>query len=183
MDRGRYNHKGPYEGRRHGRRPDNGHRGQRRGQGPSLCRRRGLSGQGTEAACRGQKGKGFSPRASRRNPAQLTPETDADFPLPGLDGNLVSKPRGGAICYSGTGDGSREARREPRGGSGGRGPGGRPLTVDHLGRHPVRVTHHRVSLLAVWLLEASQVCGLCLLFHHEPGQPEVGHHHVLVLGR
>ena len=57
------------------------------------------------------------------------------------------------------------------------------LTVDHLGRHPVGVAHHRVPLFPVWLLEAPQVLGLRLLVHHEPRQPEVGHHHVLVLGR
>ena len=61
-------------------------------------------------------------------------------------------------------------------------PGGARLTVDHLGRHPVGVAHHRVPLFPVWLLEAPQILRLRLLVHHEPRQPEVGHHHVLVLG-
>ena len=33
------------------------------------------------------------------------------------------------------------------------------LTVDHLGRHPVGVAHHRVPLFPVWLLEAPRKIG------------------------
>lgn len=66
------------------------------------------------------------------------------------------------------------------------GPGGYDrwgyqLTIDHLRCHPVGVAYHCVTLFAVWLLEASQVLGMRLLIYHEPCQPEVGHHHILVL--
>lgn len=58
-------------------------------------------------------------------------------------------------------------------------------TMDHLWSHPVGVSHHRVSLPAVGPLEARQL-SLRQLFpvlvvHHESRQPEVCHHHCVVL--
>ena len=60
------------------------------------------------------------------------------------------------------------------------------LTVQHLRGHPVGVPHHRVAFLAVDapehpLFGGGLLDGLDLLLHNEPGQPEVGHHHRVVL--
>lgn len=63
----------------------------------------------------------------------------------------------------------------------------RTLTVDHLGSHPVRVSHHGVSLSPVGFLDARDRSGrqlvLVLVLHHEPGQAEVRHHNTVILSR
>lgn len=58
-------------------------------------------------------------------------------------------------------------------------------TVDHLRSHPVGVSHHGVPLSAVGPLQPGQFTLrqllLVLVVHHEPSQPEVCHHHCVVL--
>lgn len=61
-------------------------------------------------------------------------------------------------------------------------------TMDHLRSHPVRVSHHGVPLPAVGLrLQTRQFTLrqllLVLVVYHEPSQPEVRHHHSVVLHR
>lgn len=55
-----------------------------------------------------------------------------------------------------------------------------PHTVDHLRGHPVGVAHYSVSLPAVRLL-LQETLVLDLVFHHQPSQPKVCHHHTVIL--
>lgn len=57
--------------------------------------------------------------------------------------------------------------------------------MDHLGGHPVGVSHHRVPLPAIGPLQAGELplrqLLLVLVVHHETRKPKVGHHHCAVL--
>lgn len=59
------------------------------------------------------------------------------------------------------------------------------ITVDHFRSHPVGVSHHSVSLPAIVFLQAGHCTQgqhvFMRVLNHEPRQPEVCHHHRVVL--
>lgn len=57
------------------------------------------------------------------------------------------------------------------------------LTVDHFWSHPVRVTHHGVSLPPVGFLHTLKLPQfvLVLVFYHKASEAEVSHHNAVVL--